>query len=302
MTKGDKYFIEICTKLLKEGCPDKNPRPHWADGTPAHTLSLNHFLCSYDLSKGESPFITLRPIATKSAFGELLWIYQDQTNDLQVLEDKYNVKWWDEWALRDKSLVSEDNPEGYVLNEAGHRNIGACYGEEIAKYDQVNKLIEGLKKDPDGRRHSTNMWQFESFERPHGLKPCAYQTQWNVRHGLDGVDYLDMCLYQRSSDFGTAGCINQVQYCAFLVAIAKVLNYVPGQFSWMVDNVQIYDRHVKNITEMLLRKPLDINPKIVIEREVEGFYDIKVEDFIITDYPIDMVKEKNPQLRFEVAI
>ena len=74
-TKGDRYTKEIIERILSEGCMDKNPRPKYSDGTPAHTLSVNHGMTTYDLTKNESPLITLRPIATKSAIGELLWIY-----------------------------------------------------------------------------------------------------------------------------------------------------------------------------------------------------------------------------------
>ena len=81
MTKGDKYTKQIFRKILKEGCLDKNPRTHYTDGTTAHTISINHGMCTYDLTKGESPLITLRPIAVKSSIGELLWIYQDESND-----------------------------------------------------------------------------------------------------------------------------------------------------------------------------------------------------------------------------
>ena len=84
MTKGDYYTKEIIKRILEEGTLDKNPRPHYKDGTPAHTLSVNHGMCTYDISKGESPLITLRPVAIKSAIGEILWIYRDQSNDLDV--------------------------------------------------------------------------------------------------------------------------------------------------------------------------------------------------------------------------
>ena len=79
MTKGDIYTKEILQRILDEGCLDTDPRPKYTDGSPAHTLSVNHGMCTYDLTKGESPLITLRPIATKSAIGELLWIYQDES-------------------------------------------------------------------------------------------------------------------------------------------------------------------------------------------------------------------------------
>ena len=74
-TKGDIYMKELINRVLGHGSKDINPRPKYKDGTPAHTISINHVFHTYDISKGESPFITLRPIAIKSAIGELLWIY-----------------------------------------------------------------------------------------------------------------------------------------------------------------------------------------------------------------------------------
>ncbi len=282
MTKGDIYFREIVERILNEGCLDVNPRPHYSDGTPAHTYSINHIMCTYDLAKGETPFITLRPIAVKSSIGELLWIYRDQSNDLDVLRDKYNISWWDEWDL-------------------GDRTIGQCYGATVKRHHLTENLIEGIRKDPDGRRHIINMWQEEDFKEPHGLKPCAYQTVWNVRHGRDGVDYLDMCLFQRSSDYLTAGCINQLQYCCFLLAIASHLGYKPGRFTWYVANVQIYDRHVEQARIMLDRESIDCNPSIVLPDGMD-FWNLSVDDFKVVDYPREVIKERNPQLKFDLGI
>ena len=282
MTKGDMYFREITQRILEEGCLDINPRPHYEDGTPAHTYSINHVMCTYDLAAGESPFITLRPVAIKSALGELLWIYRDQSNDLDVLRDKYNITWWDEWDI-------------------GDRTIGQCYGATVKRHDLTNKLIEDIKADPDGRRHIINMWQEDDFTQKHGLKPCAYQTVWNVRHGRDGADYLDMCLFQRSSDYLTAGCINQVQYCAFLYAMASHLGYKAGRFTWYVANVQIYDRHVENAKLMLSRKSIECNPMLHLD-EGKSFWELRVDDFFVTDYPRDEIKKINPQLKFELGI
>ena len=154
MTKGDIYTKEIFKRILEEGCLDQNPRPHYQDGTPAHTLSVNHGMCTYDLTKGETPLITLRPIAIKSSIGELLWIYQQQSNNLDVLKKKYNVSWWDEWDI-------------------GNRTIGSCYGHTVNRYHSMEKLLEGIKKDPDGRRHIISLWQEDEFNEKHGLKPCA---------------------------------------------------------------------------------------------------------------------------------
>lgn len=282
MTKGDIYFKEIVTRIMEEGSLDVNPRPHYSDGTPAHTLSINHITCTYDLSKGETPFITLRPIAIKSAIGELLWIYRDASNSLDELRDKYNITWWDEWDI-------------------GNRTIGQCYGATVRRHNLTENLIEGIKNDPDGRRHIINMWQEEDFKEKHGLKPCAYQTVWNVRHGKDGIDYLDMCLFQRSSDYLTAGCINQLQYCAFLIAIASHLGYTPGRFTWFVANVQVYDRHMQQAEEMLKRESIECNPTILVDKN-KSFWDLTVDDFTIDGYPRDVIKANNPQLKFDLGI
>ena len=283
MTKGDMYTKEIIQRILDEGCLDQNPRPHYADGTPAHTISINHGMCTYDLTKGESPLITLRPIAIKSAIGELLWIYRDESNDLNILRDKYNVKWWDEWDI-------------------GNRTIGACYGETVRRHNQMKDLLEGIKNDPDGRRHIIDLWQKDDFKDKHGLKPCAFLTDWNVRHGKDGIDYLDLCLYQRSSDFLTAGCINQVQYCALLYMVAKHFGYTPGRFSWFYDNIQIYDRHVKQAKELLERESVECNPYFEVNPDVDNFYDFTQDDVVVKDYPLQRIKEKNPQMKFDLGI
>ena len=281
-TKGDMYTKEIIERILEEGCLDKDPRPKYSDGVPAHTLSVNHGMCTYDLSKGEFPLITLRPIAVSKSIGELLWIYQDESNNLDRLAE-YGVTWWDDWDI-------------------GDRTIGACYGETVRRHKLVKDLLKGLKENPDGRRHIISLWQVDDFKDKHGLKPCAFMTIWNVRHGKDGVDYLDMCLVQRSSDFLTAGCINQVQYVVFQHLIARHLGYTPGRFSWIYDNIQIYDRHVEQAKEMLKREPIDCNPHIEINPEKTNFYDMRPEDIKIEGYPLKKIKEKNPQLKFDLGI
>lgn len=283
MTKGDMYTKEILKRILEEGCLDENPRPHYSDGVPAHTLSVNHGMCTYDLTKGETPMITLRPIAIKSAIGELLWIYQDQSNDLEVLKDKYNVTWWDEWDI-------------------GNRTIGAVYGETVRRHNSVANLLKGLKENPDSRRHMISLWQEDDFKEKHGLKPCAFLTQWNIRHGKDGIDYLDMCLTQRSSDFATAGCINQMQYLVFQYMVARHLNLTPGRFTWFYDNIQIYDRHIEQAKELIERESVPCNPKIELNPDVTNFYDFTPNDVTIKDYPKQLIKTKNPQLTFDLGI
>ena len=282
VNKADEECKRIVRKILTEGGKDISPRAHWKDGTPAHTLSINGVMSQYDISKGEFPLLTLRPVVVKMSIAELLWIYQKQSNSLDLLKEM-GVTWWDPWDI-------------------GDRTIGSCYGETVRRHDLMNYLLNSISDNPDSRYHIINLWQVSDFEEPHGLKPCCYQTNFNVRHMEDG-DYLDMSLYQRSCDYLTAGCtVNQLQYCIFMHLIANHFGYKPGIFTWFAQNVQIYDRHLENAKIMLERESIECHPYVSINPDKKDFYSLDLDDIKIMDYPIDKIKEINPQLKFEVAI
>lgn len=295
-TKGDFYTKLLIEKILTEGCWDKFPRPKYEDdSTPAYTLSLNNeILWNYDISKGETPLITLRPIAIKKSIGEMLWIYQDQTTDLDVLKDKYGVTWWDSWELHEK--------DGTPLRTIGD----GIYGATIKNYDQINRLIKNIKTNSDSRRNRIDMWQFDDLRKPSNLDPCAYGSDYNVRHGRDGVDYLDMKLLQRSSDFMIAGCINQIQYLALMLMVARECNLTPGKFTWDVTNVQIYSKHIEQAIEFLRRKPVITEdmpmPQLELNEEKKRFYDIEQNDFKMKDYPREMIKKLNSNQKFVTGV
>ena len=272
MIKADYYMRESIKNILFNGHKDVNPRPRYEDGTPAHTLSVNSVLHQYDISKSEFPITTLRPIYFKKAIGEILWIYQDASNNLDRLAE-YGVTWWDKWDI-------------------GDRTIGACYGETVRRHNLMKNLLDGIIKDPYGRRHIINLWQEEDFKEKHGLKPCCYQTQFLVRG-----EYIDMVLYQRSSDWLTAGNINQMQYVALMMMVARHCGYKPGVFTHFIANQQIYDRHIDNAKEMLNRIPIKCNPQLILDTDKTNFYDFKVEDFKLVGY-----EANKPQLVFELGI
>lgn len=279
--------------------------------TPAHTISINNpGLLQYDLSKNETPLITLRPIAVKAAIAEILWIYQKESTDLVEFDELLNKRtwddnkplseneinnWWKQWALRDKD-------GNYLLNEKNHPYIGSTYGEIVRKHKLVRNKLKEMHENPESRYHIINLWQYEDFEKPHGLKPCAFMTMWNIRHGQDHNDYLDMKLVQRSSDFLTAGCINQVQYVTLQLLFAKHLGIKPGVFTWDVTNIQIYDRHMIQADELLNRQSVECRPEIVVNENVNNFYDFIVDDIKIKDYPRELIKKKNPQMKFDLGI
>lgn len=289
MTRADLLLRCDIQNILNNGIMDENPRPKYPDGTPAHTYFVTHNIRSYRLDKGEFPITTLRPIAWKTAIKELLWIFQEQSNDLEVLNEKYNVKVWNEWE-------SKDYPG----------TIGFRYGHTVKRYDLMNRLLKDIRESPYGRYHIMNLWQEEEFLDSDGLKPCAYETIWTVRE-----EYLDMFLMQRSGDMlvaSGAGGHNEVQYAALLMMVAKATGYKPGKFTHAVINEQLYDRHIEQANELLSRceslksdapyynyefdeVKMEFNPKS------DNFYEFTIDDFNLIRYePI------KPQLSFDLGI
>ena len=113
-----------------------------------------------------------------------------------------------------------------------------------------------------------------------------------------------MTLIQRSSDFGTAGCINQVQYADLLIMVAREVGMEPGYFTWKPINVQIYDRHIDQAIEMLEREPVDgIDATIKLNENATSFDEMTADDIKILDKEaIQKIKTKNPQLKFQLGI
>lgn len=279
MTKADKYMNSMILRIMDEGYKDENPRPHYADGTPAHTISVNHTFRTYDLSKGEFPICTLRPMAWKTGIREIFTIYQKPTNELQKMESM-GVTWWKDWDI-------------------GDGTIGQRYGATVSRYDLVNNLIKDIQNDPYGRRKIMSLWQEADLRETAGLAPCAFLTIWNVRG-----EYLDMILVQRSGDMLTAsgpGGINEIQYAALLMMIARHTGYKPGVFSHLVANEQIYDRHFDTAEEMLSRyqdlSSDDKIPILTLNPDATDFYEMTIDDFTMADY-IPM----KPQLKLELGI
>ena len=296
-TLADKYLVDDIQNIRLNGFRDTNPRPKYSDGTPAYTYSVNHNIRKYNLSQNEFPITTLRPIGWKGAIKEMLWIFQKKSNNLDMLRDEYNIHVWDQWE-------SKDIPG----------TIGNRYGHTIEKYNLFEeRVLKDIKNDPFGRYHICNMWQEEELQSSDGLKPCAYETIWNLRKGLrqNTNIYLDMMLIQRSGDMlvaSGAGNWNEVQYASLMMMTAQCLGYKPGIFTHVVVNEQIYDRHMVQATELTNRyKPHLIDtifsndPKkaimLYINPDIKDFYKFTIDDFEMKNYlPI------KPQLKFDIGV
>lgn len=303
MTKADSYMLQDIRNILDNGYWDMDPRPHYKDGAPAHTLSVNHVMRKYDLSRGEFPICTLRPMAWKTGIREIFTIYQKSTNRIAEMEDM-GVTWWGDWDI-------------------GDGTIGQRYGATVKRYDLLTNIINDIRNNPYGRRKIVSLWQETDLRETPGLAPCAFLTIWNVRNtgydphktgekgaGKNIREYLDMCLIQRSGDMLTAsgaGGINEIQYASLLMMMARHCGYEPGVFTHFVANEQIYDRHMDAAKEMIRRYEEKEQeefywdcapaPMLALKTSKTNFYEMTVDDFTLEGYtPV------KPQLTLELGI
>ena len=279
MTKADQIFKANIKKIMEEGVFSEQARPRYKNGQTANSKYITGAFAEYDLSKGEFPITTLRPIPIKSAIKELFWIYQDQSNSLDVLENKYNVHYWNEWEVGQT------------------RTIGQRYGAIVIKHDIISKILKQLEDNPWNRRNVISLWDYEAFEESEGLLPCAFQVMFDVRR-VDGELYLDATLTQRSNDMLVAHHINAMQYVALQLMIAKHFGWKAGKFFYFVNNLHIYDNQFAQAKELLERQPAACHPKLLLHvPDGTAFFDIRPEDFELQDYhPV------KPQLTFDLAI
>ena len=268
MSYADKVFKQTCRDIIDNGTDTRGEvvRPRWPDtGEFAHTIKQFGVVNRYDLRK-EFPATTLRRVALKSAFDEILWIYQKKSNKIADL----NSHIWDSWA-----------------DETG--SIGTCYGYVIGdkfiykgeEIDQMDYVLKQLRENPYSRRIMTNMYQFK-YLHSGGLDPCCYSMTYNVTKSDEGL-VLNAILNQRSQDMLAANGWNICQYALLLMAVAQVNNMIPGELIHVIADCQIYDRHVPMIEELLTREEHPA-PKVWLNPDVKNFYDFTVDDLHVEDY------------------
>ena len=270
MSYADVLFKKTCKEILEHGTDTQGQevRPRWEDGTPAYTIKTFGVVNRYDLRK-EFPAITLRRIGLKSAMDEILWIYQQKSNNIHDLKSHI----WDEWADKEGSI-------GTVYGwQVGEKFI--FKGDEI---DQMDYVLKQLKETPFSRRIMTNLYQFKNLHTGH-LDPCAYSMTYNVtdEHREDGKLTLNAILNQRSQDMLAANGWNIAQYAILLMMVAQVNNMIAGELIHVIADCHIYDRHVPMIKELLDREEYPA-PKVRLNPEVKDFYAFTTEDLIVEDY------------------
>ena len=263
MSKADEIFIQNCRDILANGVwdTDREVRPRWEDGAPAHTVKKFGIVNRYDLSE-EFPILTIRRTYWKSAIDELLWIWQKKSNNVHDLRTRI----WDAWADENGSI---GKAYGYQLGVKHHYPEGDM--------DQVDKVLWDLKNNPASRRIMTNIYTFADLSEM-ALYPCAYSMTFNV-----SGNRLNAILNQRSQDMLAANNWNVVQYSVLTMMIAQVSGFEPGEFIHVIADAHIYDRHVPAIEEIISHEPKPA-PTFRLDPEVKDFYAFTRDSFTIENY------------------
>ena len=273
MSVADEIFIQNCKDILSSGIwdTDREVRPRWEDGAPAHTIKKFGIVNRYDLSK-EFPILTIRRTFLKSAIDELLWIWQAKSNNVNELRTRV----WDEWADENGSI---GKAYGYQLGIKHHYPEGDM--------DQVERVLYDLKNNPASRRIMTNIYNFADLSEM-ALYPCAYSMTFNV-----SGNKLNSILNQRSQDMLAANNWNVCQYAVLTHMFAQVSGLEAGEMIHVIADAHIYDRHVPIIENLISKEPKNA-PELVIDKCVNDFYQFTRDSFNLENYEYHEFSDKIP--------
>ncbi len=263
-----KQYHDLLQHILDNGTTKE-------DRTGTGTKSVFGYQMRFDLSEG-FPCVTTKKLHLRSIIHELLWFLQGDTN-IKYLKDN-NVRIWDEWA-----------------DENG--NLGPVYGYQWRSWpdgnngtiDQITKLVDSLKNNPDSRRHIVSAWNVADVDNM-ALPPCHTLFQFYVADGK-----LSCQLYQRSADTFLGVPFNIASYALLTLMLAQVCGYEPGDFVHTFGDAHIYSNHMEQVQLQLTRdfRPL---PTMKINPEVKNIFDFKYEDFELINY------DPHPHIKGEVAV
>ena len=246
------------------------------DRTGIGTIGVFGMQSRYDLSKG-FPAVTTKKLAFKACLSELLWFLEGSNDERRLCEILYGNR------NSDKKTIWTDNAMSkYWLPKTQFiGDLGRVYGvqwRDFGGVDQVVGLIDGIKKDPYGRRHIVTAWNPGQLDQM-ALPPCHCFAQFYV--SADGK--LSCQMYQRSCDMFLGVPFNIASYSLLTHMIAQVCGLEAGEFVQVLGDSHIYLNHVEQVKEQLAREPLPL-PTLWINPEVKDIFKFTMEDFRLDGY------------------
>jgi len=286
---ADKQYLALCEHILENGVEKE-------DRTGTGTLSTFGYQMRFDLSEG-FPLLTTKRLPFRVIAEELRWFLSGSTNLKDLLDVNVNIwnadayrdylNWCDKIGLSSKKLTYEDFIE--QSKEYGYY-LGPIYGRQWRSWmvdvdgydkgiyaDQIADVIEGIKYNPDSRRHVVSAWNVEDLDRM-ALPPCHVLFQFYVANGK-----LSCQLYQRSADVFLGLPFNIASYALLTHMIAKICGLEVGEFIHTIGDAHIYKNHIEQVREQLTREPRTL-PSLNIEKVVDDPAEYTMEDLKLIGY------------------
>jgi len=263
-----QQYLDLLNHILDKGTQK-------GDRTGTGTISTFGYQMRFDLNEG-FPVLTTKKLHLRSIIHELLWFIKGETN-IAYLKDN-GVRIWDDWA-----------------DENG--DLGPVYGYQWRHWpnsdgtetDQIKKLIDQLKNNPNSRRHIVSAWN-PSFVDDMALPPCHTMFQFYVADNK-----LSCQLYQRSADTFLGVPFNIASYALFTMMIAQVCGFELGDFVHTFGDVHLYNNHLEQAKLQLTRTPKPL-PTMKINPNVTDLFDFKYEDFELVNY------DPEPHIKAAVSV
>ena len=263
-----QQYLDLARHVLENGTKKENR-------TGIDTISCFGYQNRYDLSEG-FPLVTTKKLYLRAIIHELLWFLKGDTN-IKYLKDN-KVRIWDEWA--------DENGDLGPVYGAQWRSWPTPDGAHV---DQISKIIEQIKTDPDSRRLIVSAWNVGELDKM-ALAPCHCFFQFYVADGK-----LSCQLYQRSADVFLGVPFNIASYALLTMMIAQVCGLRPGDFVHSFGDLHIYENHLEQIKEQLTRDPKPL-PTMELNPYITDIFDFKIEDFELKNY------ECHPTIKGVVAV
>ncbi len=263
-----QQYLNLLSHVL-EGGTEKSDR------TGTGTISVFGYQMRFNLADG-FPVMTTKKLHLRSIIHELLWFIKGETNIDYLQQNKVSI--WDEWADADGDL-------------------GPIYGYQWRKWpagedhqiDQIQQVIQGIKEDPDSRRHIVSAWNVSELSKM-ALPPCHVLFQFYVNQGT-----LSCQLYQRSADIFLGVPFNIASYSLLLMMVAQVTGLKAGEFVHTLGDAHIYTNHLDQVKLQLSRDPRPL-PTMTMNPAVSDILDFTFEDFELQNY------DPHPHIRGEISV
>ena len=268
------------------------------DRTKTGTISSFGHQLKFDLSDG-FPAVTTKSLAWKGVVSELLWFLEGSSDERRLAEIRYNKPRSELKDLSKFSTIWTDNADnqgkelGYI-NTDTIKELGPVYGVQWRNWsgtDQIKKLINDLKVNPDGRRHILSAWNVNELDKM-ALPPCHVMSQYYISNGT-----ISCHMYQRSSDMFLGVPFNIASYALLLSILGNILDLKPKYFVHSFGDAHIYSNSIEQVKEQLSREPLPL-PKLKMPNisSIDEIKDLSIEDFKLEGY------EHHPPIKAKMAI